>query len=325
MPLDDLVQVIETLQQRIRDHGDSLRQNEIRTRVALIDPLLTALGWDVSDPGVVTAEYAVAGGRADYALRTSGSIPAATFEAKKLGESLEPHRMQMLNYSNAAGIRYAGLTDGNAWELYEIFRPGTLEERRILEVSIASDSAYQCALQFLLLWRPNLESGRAMPAKGPILSLQEFSPNETESDVNIPPSQLDAPSNEVWQPLSKLQPQPGQSVPSVISFPDGQSRSVRFWYQLPVEVAEFLIRANCLTKESCPIGRKTRYVIHTQAKHSNERPFSSPKELSSGLFIPTHGNARAQVDNAKFLLQHFGQDPSSVHLKFDQNNTSPVL
>ena len=51
MPLDDLVKVIETLQQRIRDHGDSLRQNEIRTRVALIDPLLTALGWDVADPG----------------------------------------------------------------------------------------------------------------------------------------------------------------------------------------------------------------------------------------------------------------------------------
>ena len=62
MPLDDLVQVIEALQERIREHGDSLRQNEIRTRVALIDPLLTALGWDVSDPGVVTAEYRVDAG-----------------------------------------------------------------------------------------------------------------------------------------------------------------------------------------------------------------------------------------------------------------------
>ena len=49
MPLDDLVHVIETLQQRIKDHGDSLRQNETRTRMALIDPLLQALGWDVAD------------------------------------------------------------------------------------------------------------------------------------------------------------------------------------------------------------------------------------------------------------------------------------
>ena len=58
MPLDDLAQVIETIQQRIRDHGDSLRQNETRTRMALIDPLLQALGWDVADPGLVLAESA---------------------------------------------------------------------------------------------------------------------------------------------------------------------------------------------------------------------------------------------------------------------------
>ena len=38
--LDDLVDVIETLQRRINDHGPSLRENETRTRMALIDPLL---------------------------------------------------------------------------------------------------------------------------------------------------------------------------------------------------------------------------------------------------------------------------------------------
>lgn len=59
MPLDDLVSVIETLQQRVREHGATLRENETRTRMALIDPLLVALGWDVSDPAVVTPEYNV--------------------------------------------------------------------------------------------------------------------------------------------------------------------------------------------------------------------------------------------------------------------------
>ena len=70
--LDDLVSVIETLQQRIATHRQSLQQNEIRTRTGLIDPLLTALGWDVSDPAVVTPEYSVGGGRADYALNGVG-------------------------------------------------------------------------------------------------------------------------------------------------------------------------------------------------------------------------------------------------------------
>jgi predicted type IV restriction endonuclease len=121
MPLDDLVQVIETIQQRIRDHGDSLRQNETRTRMALIDPLLQALGWDVADPGVVLAEYDLSGQRADYALLNDSGSPATFVEAKKLGESLISHRMQMVNYANMSGVPYAGLTDGNNWELYVVF------------------------------------------------------------------------------------------------------------------------------------------------------------------------------------------------------------
>ena len=135
MGLDDLIALIELLRARIGSHHTVLRENETRTRMALIDPLMHALGWDVSDPGVVTPEYKVSGGWADYALLRSDGRPAATVEAKELGEALASHRMQMLNYANASGIDYAVLTDGNRWELYDIFKRGPLEERRILEVS----------------------------------------------------------------------------------------------------------------------------------------------------------------------------------------------
>ena len=54
MLLDDLVGVIETLQQRMEKHRFVLQANETRTRMALIDPLLSALGWDTTDPGLVT-------------------------------------------------------------------------------------------------------------------------------------------------------------------------------------------------------------------------------------------------------------------------------
>ncbi|MCE2500786.1 MAG: type I restriction enzyme HsdR N-terminal domain-containing protein [Dehalococcoidia bacterium] len=128
MLLDDLVGVIETLKQRIQAHGATLRANEIRTRVALIDPLLTALGWDVSDPALVTPEYTVGEGRADYALHGSESIPAAIVEAKRLGHALnDDERMQMLNYANARGVRYAAVTDGDVWEFYEVFRQAPLD------------------------------------------------------------------------------------------------------------------------------------------------------------------------------------------------------
>ena len=168
MPLDDLVGVIETLQQRIRDHGDSLRQNETRTRMALIDPMLTALGWDVSDPGLVTVEYNVSGLRADYALLGSDK-PVATIEAKKLGESLVQHRRQMLTYSNEANIDFAGLTDGNQWELYDVFKRAELDDRRILEVNVAEEPSYQVALKMFCLWNPNLKSTQPIPISSPIV------------------------------------------------------------------------------------------------------------------------------------------------------------
>ena len=61
MALDDLVVCIKLLKERMRSHNAALRENETRTRMALIDPLLHALGWDVSDPGVGTPEYKVSG------------------------------------------------------------------------------------------------------------------------------------------------------------------------------------------------------------------------------------------------------------------------
>jgi hypothetical protein len=76
--------------------------------MALIDPLLRALGWDVFDPEVVTPEYKVEGGWADYALLRADGRPAATVEAKKLGEVLGSHRMRLLNYANASGISITG-------------------------------------------------------------------------------------------------------------------------------------------------------------------------------------------------------------------------
>ena len=94
MVLGELVGCIELLQERIRSHRDALRKNETRTRMALIDPLLRALGWDVFDPEVVTPEYKVEGGWADYALLRADGRPAATVEAKKLGEVLRSHRIR---------------------------------------------------------------------------------------------------------------------------------------------------------------------------------------------------------------------------------------
>ncbi len=166
--LSDLVDTIESLKLRIQEHGASLREYEIRTRMALIEPWLRVLGWDVSDQIFVIPEYEVGKGRGDYALLGPNGKPVAIVEEKKLGEKLEQHVEQMTTYSYLAGIPYAGITDGAQWKMYEVFKQSKNEERQILELSVKNDPSHESALKLLLLWNRNLETGRPIPALTPI-------------------------------------------------------------------------------------------------------------------------------------------------------------
>lgn len=310
--LDDLVGVIERLQGRIRDHGSFLQENEIRTRVALIDPLLQALGWDVADPGLVSPEYNVSGQRVDYALLGADGKPAATVEAKKLGESLVSHRMQMLNYSNAAGIAYAGLTDGNQWELYEVFKQVTLEERRLLDLRILDTPAHECALKLLLLWQPNLATGRPVEAGEPIFSNKE--------DVPPPPNPGPVPPpGPEWVSLSDFQPMAGNPHPPTIRLPGGAENDLTSWRSIPLAVAEYLVATGRLTAANCPVPVPggVRYVVHREAVHSQGQGFANSHTLSNGLFCEANVSQATAVSYAKILLEHCGVDAGAVWLRLN--------
>ncbi len=299
--LDDLVTLIETLQKRIRDHNPTLRENETRTRVALIDPLLTALGWEVSDPALVTLEYSVSGHRADYALLHPNGKPAATVEAKKLGEALVSHRMQMLNYSNASGVEYAGLTDGDHWELYEVFQRGQLEDRRILDISIATTQAYECALKLLLLWRPNLASGRPIKTEKPIVD-------------RIPNPPYPQPG---WVSLSSLVAKTRDASPKSIRFRDGNERQMRSWKQLVQYAVEWLSTQGILTEDKVPIASSNqRFIVHIRPIHPTGKPFKQQHFIAGTPFV-IEGNisVTAAVNNTKKLLNHCGVSPDTVQLQ----------
>ncbi len=148
-----LVKAVEESQEVIRGHSLAVDSSEARTRMALIDPVLSALGWRTSNPAEVLAEYAVDAGRADYALLRSGTRKTevlAFVEAKKLGEPLASHREQALRYATTAGVQFAALTNGDSWELYGL---GGGAPRRMLNISLRARSARSCATQLLALRR----------------------------------------------------------------------------------------------------------------------------------------------------------------------------
>ncbi len=321
--LDDLVHVIETLQQRIRDHSTTLRENETRTRMALIDPLLSALGWDVSDPGAVAPEYNVSGRWADYALLRPDGEPAATVEAKKLGESLASHRMQMLNYSNASGVEYAGLTDGDHWELYEVFQRGQLEDRRILDVSISGMLAHEVALKMLLLWRTNLAAGEPVAAGEPIVGqaqVPETTPQVQEPSpivsTPMPDTMVPAPSSPGWVSLPEYNPPGGSKPPTAIRFPDSSTKEIRSWNSILVAVAEWLYDHGRLTTANVPVSSSPKiYVVHSRPTHPTGNDFFMHRTIANGLLeVNTHGSAIQMRKNSRTLLTHCGVSPDTVQL-----------
>lgn len=329
MPLDDLVSVIETLQQRIATHRQSLQQNETRTRTALIDPLLTALGWDVSDPALVTPEYNVGNGRADYALNGSESIPSAMVEAKRLGHALsDDERMQMLNYANARGVRHAVVTDGNVWELYEVFKQAPLEDRRLLNLRIANTPAHELVLRLLLLWRPNLASGQPMAANEPVVGLISVplpeTPAMSESSLatEVPPpiSPEPALAESGWVSLAEFNPPNGSKAPKSIRFPDGDRRTIHGMADILVAVATWLYDTGQLTVENLPVrsGPK-RYIVSNEPIHPTGNEFTAYRVVANRLLVVnTHDNSTQIRKNTRSLLQHCDVSPDTVQLQVGQ-------
>ena len=319
MALGDLVGCIELLQERMRSHRDTLQENETRTRMALIDPLLRALGWDVFDPAVVTPEYKAGGGRADYALLRTDGKPAATVEAKKLGEGLSSHRMQMLNYAVASGIAYTGLTDGDRWELYSVFEPVPLDDKRKLEVSIANTPAHTCALKLLLLWRPNLASGEPVRAAAPILG--DLQPESTPTEVGPSPSQhrppAPSPVSPGWVALSEFEPPSGTPCPAAMRLWDGSEQTLKYWYEILTGVVKRLHSEGRLAVKDVPIGWSPKlHSVHTEPVHPSGRKFKNSKWVEGTPFVVNaHLDPKYVRDNTRKLLQRYDRNPAEVHLR----------
>ena len=297
-----------------------MRENETRTRMALIDPLLTALGWDVANPAVVTPEYNVRGRWADYALLGHDDRPLATVEAKKLGESLASHRMQMLNYSNASGVDYAGLTDGNQWELYEVFKRGQLEDRRVLDLTIMDSPAHECALQLLLLWRPNLASGQPILANEPILvnNAASTEPQETSepSPAPLPPAAFPT-SGDGWVRLSEFNPPARSSPPIAIRFSDGQQQSVGRWDEVLVLTVGWLVSKELLSHHNVPVQFNPRtYLVNSTPVHPTGNSFVNYQNIpGTSLVVNTDLNAAQVRSHTRNLLKHCGINPDNVQLQ----------
>lgn len=118
---DKIIDAIRKYADRVWGYRDQLQKwNEDEVKGYLIEPLLSALLWDPTDPNFVRRKYPVSVGSkttwADYALM-SGENPICIIEAKA-GELDDNAAKQALSYTKILNVPWALVTNGQRLCLY---------------------------------------------------------------------------------------------------------------------------------------------------------------------------------------------------------------
>ncbi len=131
--------------QKIRNRKETI--GEQNTKAALIDPLLSALGWDVEDIDEVSREYRrkPQDNPVDYSLFMLRS-PRLFVEAKGLEKDLSDRRWisQILGYATVVGVEWCVLTNGDEYRLYNAHAPVDVEQKlfRTVRITDADQDEY---------------------------------------------------------------------------------------------------------------------------------------------------------------------------------------
>ena len=321
MPLESLLELVETLHNRISEHGEALRQSEALTRYTLIDPLLRELGWDTDDPALVMPEYRLGRGYADYALLRDGK-PAVMVEAKKLGTPLQDAASQ--------GIGYFAVTDGQQWEIYETHKMAPIAEKLTVRFDIGQSPPITC-LKAMALWRAAVEYGVVMAAEKPIVGLERIERHATEP-VDLPLhepeptpqvqpaiSEPTAPASQVneigdWIPISEFSPEKKHRVPTELRFPDGNSVQIDRWFMLLTETVRWLYDNQLLTEANPHVRSSRNFIVSDSPFNPDGRPFAWTKSIGP-LHVEAHGHRLTLIRKTRTVIGRTGQDPSQFKVR----------
>lgn len=122
----------------------SVCTNEESTKLFLVLPVLSALGYDVTDPTVVQPEYSAdfrdgLSDRVDYAIMRDGE-PVIAIECKKAGVEVASNRGQLRGYFTAlTSVKLGILTNGLRFEFFvDVDTANIMDEEPFVTLDIES-------------------------------------------------------------------------------------------------------------------------------------------------------------------------------------------
>ena len=164
MPTAPLLDAATKVLNTVLPAGPDLDLNEMETRRHAIDPIIAALGYESLEHRREGAHLKASGQFVDYLL--SAGERKVVVEAKKLESQLgAKESSQLVGYCAQEGIRWAILTNGLDWHIFDTEVSGNWESKRVAKIDLAaarSDGRLDDALHPLALFaREALAAGDA--------------------------------------------------------------------------------------------------------------------------------------------------------------------
>lgn len=321
MLLEPLTDALALVRDRIAHFEREFTNNEQQTRLSLVDPVLTALGWDPQDPSSVRVEFPVrqrkrnANSKADYALFASKQKPIAFVEAKSLGTELGLAQDQLFEYGTSESVPYAIATNGANWTVYKRERQGSdLLFKQLLAVSITEQPPTLVAIKLLSLWKGLLTSQSSIDRIAPALDGLDTATSINGKEPVLPPPNGNSQSEESLFTASDAVAN-GLKLHELI-LPDKTRVECRTFSSLLTSIVDWLHRTNRLDVE-LPWNPKTasyKAVLNSLPRHPNMDSMKSPKKIHSNLYLDTNYSRYDLCAIATMLLEQCRQNPSLVRI-----------
>ena len=305
--MQDLIDTLKIVQERIEKHKENLKRNETLTRYALIDPLLRALDWQLDDPSIVVPEEKINNKlTADYSFGDKIMI----LEAKSLSTILENYVEKLKLYmsnSNHMSV-YGVLTNGSQWKTYHLVG----QKLTHLNEFNVTDSLETIIPKIVLLHRQVIISA----SENECTRCDSVFDNKKDLSVHI--SKVHATVIEETNNITRLlgyEYVPGSEPPKELIIYD-ENIKITKWTHILKEVSRYLIKNKHITTSDCPFPKSGNCIINTKPIHESGIKFRA-KEKVNNFYVELNVNPETSIKNSIKLIKHaVGVDLSKFKLQF---------
>jgi hypothetical protein len=177
--------------------------NEANTKALLVEPTLSALGWDTTNLEHTVRDWPVdKDASIDYALRIDDAN-VLLIETRGASESLDDEQFtaRTLEYVSTEGVAWCVLTNGLIYRIYKTDEPVAIDRRPLIEVDLGDVGASAGATEDLsLLTRESLIDGSLQRRGDEVYIDPRVQRALTQLVANPPAGFLDAVALELGAP-----------------------------------------------------------------------------------------------------------------------------